>query len=71
MGFPLPSANILCLKDYSQNLTKYEMKGTAKIPLSPLFSELEKICKCNIGLYSLKAIFHLFYELIKNPKIYL
>ena len=42
MGFPLSSTNILCLKDYSQNLTKYEMKGTSKIPISLLFSELEK-----------------------------
>ena len=37
---------VLCL------LTKYEINGTSKIPISKLFSDLEKIWKWNLGLYS-------------------
>ena len=40
---PLSPTNILCLKDSPHNLTKYEIKGTSKIP----FSELGKIQKYN------------------------
>ena len=42
MGLPFSTANILCL------LTKYEINGTSKIPISKLFSDLGKICKCNL-----------------------
>ena len=56
----------LCLKDYRHNLTKYEIKGSSKIPISLLFSELGKIQKHNIGLYSKNPIFHLFHELGKG-----
>ena len=30
----------LSLKDYSHNQTKHELKGTSKIPISQLFSDL-------------------------------
>ena len=43
LGLPPFSSNILCLKDYLHNLTKYEIKGTLQIPISQLFSELGKI----------------------------
>ena len=43
MGPPLSSTNVLCL------LSKYEINGTLKIPISKLFSDLGKICKCNLG----------------------
>ena len=39
----LSPKNIICLKDYPPNLTKYEVKGTSKIPISKLCSELGKI----------------------------
>ena len=39
----LCSTNILCL------LIKYEINETSKIPISILFSDLGKICKCNRG----------------------
>ena len=42
MGLPLSTTNILCL------LTKYEINGTSKIPISKLFSDFGKICKCNL-----------------------
>ena len=67
-GLPLSSTNILCLRDYPHNLTKYKNKGTSKIPISPLFSELGKIWKWNLGLYSKNRIFHLFHELGKIEK---
>ena len=38
-----PFVNLPCLKDYPHNLTRYEIKGTSKIPISKLFGELEKI----------------------------
>ena len=62
---PFSPTNILYLKDFPHNLTKYEIKGTSKIPISLLFSELGKIQKYNLGLYSKKPIFHLFHELGK------
>ena len=62
---PFSTTNILYLKDFPHNLTKYEIKGTSKIPISLLFSELGKIQKYNLGLYSKKPIFHLFHELGK------
>ena len=43
LGLPLSFTNMLCLEDYSHNLTKYEIKGNSKIPISQLFSELGKI----------------------------
>ena len=58
----LSSTNILCL------LTKYEINGTSKIPISKLFSDLGKIWKCNLGLYSKNLVFDLFYELGKIEK---
>ena len=63
MGPPLSSTNILCL------LTKYEINGTLKIPISKLlFSDLGKIWKCNLGLYSKNLVFNLFHELEKIEK---
>ena len=59
MGPPLSSTNILCL------LTKYEINGTSKIPMSKLFSDLGKIWKYNLGLYSKNLVFYLFHELGK------
>ena len=56
---------LLCLECYPHNLTKYPIKGTSKTSISQLYSELEKIWKCNIDLYSKKPIFHLFHELEK------
>ena len=42
---------ILCPKDYLHNLTKYETEETSKILISQL-GKLEKMLKCNRGLYS-------------------
>ena len=36
---PFSITNILCLKDYPNNLAKYEIKGISKIPISLLFSK--------------------------------
>ena len=47
------------------SLTKYELNGTSKIPVSQLFSELGKIWKCNTGLYSKNSFFHLLHGLGK------
>ena len=58
----LSSTNILCL------LTKYKINGTSKIPISKRFSDLGKIWKCNLGLYSKDLVFNLFYELGKIEK---
>ena len=41
LSLTISPTKILCLKDYSQNLTKYEIKGTLKIPISLLFSEFK------------------------------
>ena len=66
------SAPLFCLwpctvlKDHTPYLTKYEHKGT-KISIFKLFSELGKICKCNLG-FSKIPISHLFYELGKTWK---
>ena len=49
------------LQDHPHRLTKYEGKGT-KISISKLFSELEKIWKCNLS-FSKIPFSHLFYEL--------
>ena len=59
MGPPLSST--LCL------LTKYEINGASKIPMSKLFSDLGKIWKCNLGLglYSKNLVFYFFHELGK------
>ena len=65
LGPPLSPTNILYLKEYPHNLTKYEIKGTSKIPIILLFSKLGKIWKYNIGLYSEKLFFHIFHELGK------
>ena len=48
---PLSFTNILCLKDYPHNLTKYEIKGTSKIPISQFYSKLRKLWKSSLGLY--------------------
>ena len=42
--------------------------GTSKAPISKVFSELGKIWKCNVGLYSKNIAFNLFPELWKNEK---
>ena len=52
LGSLLSPTNMLCLKDYLHNFTKYEIKGTLKIPIFLLLSELGKIWKYNIGWYS-------------------
>ena len=62
MGPPLSSTNKLCL------LTKYDINGTSKAPISKLFSELGKIWKRNLGLYSKNIVFNLFHELGKIEK---
>ena len=46
---PRSPSYIPCLKDYSDNLTKYESKGSLKIPISQLFSELAKILKYSLS----------------------
>ena len=64
LGPPLSSTNILCLKDYRHNLTKYEIKGTSEIPFCQLFSELGKNLDCNLG--SQFFIFFMNWKKIKN-----
>ena len=64
IGSPLSSTNKLCLKEYPHNLTKYEINGTSKIPTSQLFSELGKIWKYSLGLYSKSPVRATF----RNPK---
>ena len=54
------STNILCLKDYPHNLTKYEIKWTTKIPVFQLFCELGTI------LYWKNPIFDVFNEFEKT-----
>ena len=60
--------NIKYLKDYPHNLTKDEINGTWKIPASQLFSELTKIWKCNLGLYSKDPIFNFIHDFVKIEK---
>ena len=36
------------LKDYPHHLTEYEGKGTSKIPIFKLISELGKIWRCSL-----------------------
>ena len=48
---------LLFVKDYPHNLTKHEINGTSKIPIYQLFSELGKISKCYLGLYSKTQFF--------------
>ena len=53
------------LKDYPYHLTNYEGKGTSKIQIYKLCTDLRKIWKCSLG--SLKiSIFRPFYELGKT-----
>ena len=55
------------LKDYPHHLTNYEGKGTSKIQICKLCTDLRKIWKCSLG--SLKiSIFRPFYELGKTWK---
>ena len=44
---PLSPTNTLYLKVSPHNLRKYVIKGTSKIPISPLFSKFGKIQKYN------------------------
>ena len=60
--------HIIKLKYHPHHLTKYEGKG-AKISIFKLFSELEKIWKCNLG-FSKVPISHLFLWIGKSLKIY-
>ena len=53
------------LEDYPHHLTKYEGKGTSKIPNFKLFSELLKTWKYSLG-FSKISTFFLFYELGKR-----
>ena len=57
--------NILCLKDYPRNLTKYEIKGSSKIQISQLCSELGNIWKYKLCLYWKSQIIHIFRKLRK------
>ena len=59
------SSHIPCLKDNLHNLKKYESKGTSKISISQMVSELEINWKCNLSWYSKIPIFNLFHELAK------
>ena len=55
-------------KDCPHHLTKYEGKGTSKIPIFKLFSELRKIWNGSLG-YS-KIPFHFFHELgMHSPRL--
>ena len=47
----------------------YKSKGTSEIPISQLFSELEKIWKCSVSYYSKIPIFILYHELGKNREV--
>ena len=58
---------LVVLKDYPLHLTKYESKGTSKIPIFRLYSELGKIWKCSLA-FSKTRISHPFYELGKTRK---
>ena len=40
LSLPISFTNILSLKDYPHNLTKYEIKGTSKIPISQFFRKI-------------------------------
>ena len=60
LDLPLSPTNILCLKYYPHNLKKYEIKGASKSPISQIFSELVKIWKYNLTLYSKKPNFQFF-----------
>ena len=63
---PLSLRPCIVLKDRPHHLTNYKYKGT-KISIFNLFSELGKICKCNVG-FSKIPISHLFYGLGKTWK---
>ena len=60
LSLPHFPTNIHYLKEYPQNLTKYEINVTSKTSISQLFSELGKIWKYNLGLY-LKKQFSIFF----------
>ena len=49
LGPSISSLNILYLKEYPHNVTKYEIKETLKIPISHVFSELKKNWRCNLA----------------------
>ena len=67
---PLSPTNLLYLKDYPHNLTKYEIKKTSKISISQLFSELVTILKHNLGFILKKTFFYLFFPRIgKNWEV--
>ena len=51
--------NILCLKEYPHNITKYKIKGISKIRISLLFSEPEKLRSTTLA-YSQKIHFSIF-----------
>ena len=55
-----------CLKKYIHNLKKYEIKWTSKIPISQLFSELEKTWKFSLALYLHFSIFFLNQEILRS-----
>ena len=61
---PMPH---VILKDYPYHLSKYEGKGTSRIPILKLFSKLGKTWKCSLG-FSKIPNFYLFYELGKTWK---
>ena len=71
---------MLCLRDYPQNLIKYENNRASKIPISQLISELGKTWKFNLGSSSKIPSFLFFFMIwkklrspararLKNPKI--
>ena len=58
--------HVIALKDHPHHLTRYKGKGT-KVSIFKLFSELGKICKCNLT-FSKIPISHLFinWEKLEN-----
>ena len=50
----------IVLRDYPPHLTKYEDKGTSKVPIFKPFSELRRIWKCSL-VFSKIQIFHFFF----------
>ena len=55
-------------EDNPYNLKKYESKGTSKIPISQLFSDVGKTRNYFLSKYSKILIFNLYHELGKTEK---
>ena len=60
---------MLSLKDYPENLAKYEGKGTSQITISRLFmANWKKMRSAAQACIKIKTIFHIFLELGKIEK---